>query len=51
VDVWQQLAFLLGGVPLTLSISIVSFLAGIAIGLPLAFVRAYEAEVAFVVDA
>jgi polar amino acid transport system permease protein len=51
VDVWQQLAILLGGVPLTLSISIISFLTGVAIGLPLAFIRAYEAEVGFVVDA
>ncbi len=39
------------GVPLTLSISIISFLIGIAIGLPLAFIRVYEKEVGFVVDA
>jgi polar amino acid transport system permease protein len=51
LDVWQQLIFLLEGVPLTLSISIISFLIGIAIGLPLAFVRVYEKEIAFVVDA
>ena len=51
MDVWQELIFLLEGVPLTLSISIISFLAGIAIGLPLAFIRAYENEVSFVVDA
>ncbi len=51
MDVWQQLIFLLEGVPLTLSISIISFLVGIAIGLPLAFIRAYEKEVSFVVDA
>jgi polar amino acid transport system permease protein len=38
-------------VPLTLSISIISFLIGIAIGLPLAFTRVYEKEVSFVVDA
>ncbi len=37
--------------PLTLSISVLSFLIGIAIGLPLAFVRAYEKEVAFLVSA
>lgn len=37
--------------PLTLSISIISFLIGIAIGLPLAFTRVYEKEVSFVVDA
>jgi len=41
----------LGGVPLTLSISIISFLIGIAIGLPLAFTRVYEKEVSFIVDA
>ena len=51
MDVWQQLIYLLGGVPLTLSISIISFFAGIAIGLPLAFIRAYEKDVGFVVVA
>ena len=51
MDVWQQLIFLLEGVPLTLSISIISFLVGIAIGLPLAFIRVYEKEIGFVVDA
>jgi len=38
-------------VPLTLSISIVSFLVGIVVGLPLAFIRVYEKEISFVVDA
>ena len=42
---------LLEGVPITLSISLISFLAGIAIGLPLAFIRVYEKDVGFVVDA
>jgi polar amino acid transport system permease protein len=51
LDVWQQLIFLLEGVPLTLSISLISFVVGIAIGLPLAFIRVYEKEVSFVVDA
>jgi polar amino acid transport system permease protein len=51
LDVWQQLVFLLEGVPLTLSISIISFLVGILIGLPLAFIRVYEKEIGFVVDA
>jgi polar amino acid transport system permease protein len=51
LEVWQQLILLLEGVPLTLSISIISFLVGIAIGLPLAFIRVYEKEVGFVVDA
>jgi polar amino acid transport system permease protein len=51
LDVWQQIIFLLEGVPLTLSISIVSFFIGIIVGLPLAFTRAYEKEVGFLVDA
>jgi polar amino acid transport system permease protein len=51
LDVWQQLIFLLEGVPVTLSISIISFLIGIAVGLPLAFIRVYEREISFVVDA
>lgn len=51
MDVWQQLIFLLGGVPTTLSISIISFLIGIAVGLPLAFIRVYEKEISFIVDA
>jgi polar amino acid transport system permease protein len=51
LDVWQQFIFLLEGVPLTLSISIISFLVGIAVGLPLAFIRVYEKEISFVVDA
>lgn len=50
MDVWQQLIFLLQGVPTTLSISIISFLAGIIIGLPLAFIRVYEKEIGFVID-
>jgi polar amino acid transport system permease protein len=48
---WQQVIFLLEGVPLTLSISIISFLIGIAIGIPLAFIRVYESEISFAVDA
>jgi len=51
LDVGQQLIYLLEGVPLTLSISLISFLVGIAVGLPLAFIRVYEKEVGFVVDA
>jgi polar amino acid transport system permease protein len=50
LEVWQQLIYLLEGVPLTLSISIISFFIGIAVGLPLAFIRVYEKEVGFVVD-
>ena len=37
--------------PLTLSISIISFLVGIVVGLPLAFIRVYEKEISFIVDA
>jgi len=51
LDALQQFIFLLEGVPLTLSISIISFFVGVAIGLPLAFIRVYEKEVGFVVDA
>jgi polar amino acid transport system permease protein len=51
LDVWQQFIILLEGVPLTLSVSIVSFFIGIVAGLPLAFIRVYEKEVGFVVDA
>jgi polar amino acid transport system permease protein len=50
LDVWQQLIFLLEGVPVTLSISIISFLIGIAVGFPLAFIRVYEKETSFLVD-
>lgn len=51
MDVWQQFLILLEGVPVTLSISLVSFLIGVLVGLPLAFIRVYEKEVGFVVDA
>jgi polar amino acid transport system permease protein len=51
LDVWEQFIILLEGVPVTLSISIISFLIGIVIGLPLAFIRVYEKEASFVVDA
>jgi polar amino acid transport system permease protein len=51
LDVWHQLIILLEGVPVTLSISIISFVIGILIGLPLAFIRVYEKKVSFLVDA
>jgi polar amino acid transport system permease protein len=51
LDVWQTLIYLLEGLPLTFSISIIAFIAGLAIGLPLAFIRVYEKDVSFVVDA
>jgi polar amino acid transport system permease protein len=40
----------LEGVPVTLSISIISFLIGIAVGFPLAFIRVYEKETSFLVE-
>jgi polar amino acid transport system permease protein len=47
----QQIIYLLEGVPLTLSISLISFLIGILAGIPLAFIRVYEQEISFAVDA
>jgi len=44
VDVIDKLIFILGGVPNTLTISILSFLSGFVIGLPLAFIRAYTSK-------
>jgi polar amino acid transport system permease protein len=51
LDIWQTLIYLLEGLPLTFSISIIAFAAGLAIGLPLAFIRVYEKDASFVVDA
>ena len=50
MDVGQQIIFLLEGIPLTFSVSIIAFLIGLGIGLPLAFLRIYDAEVGFIVD-
>jgi polar amino acid transport system permease protein len=50
LDVWQQLIILLGGVPVTLSISVISFVIGIAVGLPIAFVKTYEKQLRYLVD-
>jgi len=41
VDPINQLAIILTGVPQTLAISILSFLLGLAVGLPLAFIRTH----------
>ena len=41
---------ILGGVANTVAISILSLFFGLLIGLPLAFIRAYENDVAFLVD-
>jgi polar amino acid transport system permease protein len=50
VEVSQQLLILLGGVTNTLLISIISFLIGIIVGLPLAFLRTYEKSLAPLVE-
>ncbi len=50
MDVGQELIFLIEGVPLTFSVSIIAFFVGLGIGLPLAFLRVYDAEVGFIVD-
>ena len=50
MDIGHLLIFLLEGVPLTFFISIIAFLAGLGIGLPLAFARVYEPETSFAVN-
>ena len=50
MDVIQELVLILGGVANTVAISILSLFFGLLIGLPLAFIRAYENDVAFLVD-
>jgi len=44
VDPIDELIYILGGLPATLAISILSFLLGFVIGLPLAFVRTYTSK-------
>jgi polar amino acid transport system permease protein len=44
VDLVDKLIFILGGLPTTLAISILSFLLGFVIGLPLAFIRTYTSK-------
>ncbi len=46
----EQLLRILSGVPITLSISVLSFLIGLAIGLPLAFTRTYNKRLRYFVD-
>lgn len=41
---------MLGGITNTLAISIISFLLGIIVGLPLAFIRTYEKSLSFLVE-
>ena len=50
MDLGQELIFLIEGLPLTFSVSIIAFFVGLAIGLPLAFLRVYDREVGFIVD-
>jgi polar amino acid transport system permease protein len=50
LDIWAHFIILLEGVPITLSISIISFFIGIGVGLPLAFIRVYEKKTAPLVD-
>jgi len=51
LDVLQLLLLMLEGVVTTLAISIFSLLLGLVIGLPLSFLRAYEKELRFFVEA
>jgi len=44
VEPIEQLTYILGGLPTTLAISILSFLLGFVIGLPLAFIRTYTSK-------
>lgn len=44
MDLTQQLAIILQGLPNTLAISILSFLFGLAAGLPLGFIRTYASK-------
>jgi len=44
VDPIDKLTFILGGLPTTLAISILSFLLGFVIGIPLAFIRTYASK-------
>jgi polar amino acid transport system permease protein len=50
LDLVQGLLLIVGGVTTTLAISIFSFVLGLAIGLPLAFVRTYEKGLKYFVD-
>lgn len=44
MDIVNELIYILGGLPTTLAISILSFLLGFIIGLPLAFIRTYTSK-------
>ena len=51
MDLTQQLLSFLGPIVNTLAISVLSFLFGMLLGLPLAFVRAYQKRAGILVDA
>ena len=51
MDLAQQLWIILGGVPATLAISILSLFFGLGLGLLLAYMRTYETDLDFLVDA
>lgn len=44
MDLLGELTFIAWGVPTTLTISILSFLSGLALGIPLAFIRVYAGK-------
>jgi polar amino acid transport system permease protein len=50
LDVVQALLLMAGGVATTFAISIFSFLLGLGVGLPIAFIRTYEEGLRFLVD-
>jgi polar amino acid transport system permease protein len=50
LDLIQQLLFMAGGIATTLAISLFSLILGLAIGLPLSFVRTYGKSLRFLVD-
>jgi polar amino acid transport system permease protein len=50
VDITQQLLSFLGPIGTTLLISVLSFLFGLALGLPLAFLKVYQKHAGIIVD-
>lgn len=45
MEPFDELVFILVGLPTTLAVSILSFLLGFAIGIPLAFIRTYQSKI------
>ena len=50
MDITQQLLSFLGPIGTTLLISVLSFLFGLALGLPLAFLKVYQKHAGIIVD-